>query len=292
VEFERALARDPRYTPAYTGLADSYCIYGFYGGIPTLDAFARARAAAEKALELEPDSADVHVSLALVEHYFGWDLAREEAQLKLAIRLAPRSAAAYSWLGLCLAFQPRAGDEALTMATRATQLEPLSANAQTNVGWCYFGSRRFDEAVREFRRALHVDPNAPYPLWAIGLTYLTQGQAEKAVEPLEKVVEITKRAQSHYLALLGGSYAAAGQRPKALALLDELTRRSASEYINPFHLAFLHIPMGNLDEAVSCIEKGCADRNALVWWVRECAFYDPIRSHPRFPALLEKIVPG
>jgi serine/threonine-protein kinase len=289
VEFERALARDPRYTPAYTGLADAYCIYGFYGGIPTRDAFARARAAAEKALALDPDSADVHVSLALVDHYFGWDLARERAQLRLAIRLAPRSAAAYSWMGLSLAFQ--SDQEAFLMARRATELEPLSANAQTNVGWTFYARRLFDEAVREFRRALHIDPTAPYPLWAIALTYMTMGQPEKAVAPLEKVMEITKRSQSHYAAILGGAYASAGQRPKALAILEDLTRRSATEYIAPFHLAFLHIPLGNADEAVSCLERACEERNALAWWIRACPFYDPIREHPRFPALLEKIVP-
>ena len=290
-EFERALARDPRYTSAHTGLADAYCIYGFYGGIPTLDAFARARAAAEKARDLDPESADVHVSLALVEHYVGGDLAREEAELRLAIQLAPRSAAAYSWLGLCLAFQ-QSPEEALRLARRATELEPLSANAQTNAGWTFYARRRFEEAVQEFRRALHIDPNAPYPLWAISLSYMAVEEPEKAVASLEKVLEITKREQSHYLALLGGAYAAAGQRPKALALLEELTRRSSGEYIAPFHLAFLHIPMGNADEAITCLEKACEDRNALTWWIRDCPFYDPIRVHPRFPALLERLVPA
>jgi hypothetical protein len=84
----------------------------------------------------------------------------------------------------------------------------------------------------------------------------------------------------------------AGQRPKALAMLEDLNRRASSEYIAPFHLAFLHIPMGNVDEAVSCLERACEDRNALTWWIRDCPFYDPIRAHPRFPALLEKIVPA
>jgi Tfp pilus assembly protein PilF len=290
-EFERALGRDAGYTDAYTGLADSYCIYGFYGGIPTLDAFARARAAAEKARELEPESADVHVSLALVEHYFGWNLDREESELRHAIRLAPRSAAAYSWLGLCLAFVGR-HDEAVAMARRATEIEPLSANARTNVAWAFYAARRFEEAVQEFRRALHIDPNAFYPLWAITLSFLALGRSREAVDSLEKVVAITKRKQSHYLGLLGGAYAAAGNREQARAVLGELEERSSREYVAPFHLAYLHIPMGNLDEAMSCLEKACADRNALTWWLREAPFYEPIRSHPRYAALVDKIVPA
>jgi serine/threonine-protein kinase len=290
-EFERALARDPRYTDAYTGLADSYCIYGFYGGIPTLDAFAKARVAAQKALELSPESADAHVSLALVEHYFGWDLEKEEAETRRAIQLAPKSAIAYSWLGLMFAFTDRTA-EAFEMARRATEIEPFSANAQTNVGWAYFGARRFEEAIREFRRALHVDPNAPYPLWAIGLTYMQLARHSEAIASLEKAVDVTKHRQSHYVSLLGGAYAGAGRRAEALDLLAELTDRASREYIAPFHLAFLHIPLGNVDEAISCLERACAERNALAWWPRTCPFYDPIRAHPRFPALLAKIVPG
>jgi len=112
------------------------------------------------------------------------------------------------------------------------------------------------------------------------------------VASLEKVAAITERKQSHYLGLLGGAYAAAGNREQALAVQRELAERASREYVAPFHLAYLHIPMGNLDEAISCLEKACADRNALSWWLANAPFYDPIRSHPRYAALAEKIVPA
>jgi tetratricopeptide (TPR) repeat protein len=118
------------------------------------------------------------------------------------------------------------------------------------------------------------------------------GRNDEAVASLEKVTALTNRRQSHYLCLLGGAYAAAGNRQKALAIAAEIEDLASREYVAPFHLAFLHIPMGNLDEAIDCLEKACADRNGLTWWVRTGPFYDPIRSHPRFPALLEKIVPA
>ena len=292
VEFERALELDASYTEAYTGLADSYCIYGFYGGIPTLEAFARARAAAERARELSPDSTDAHVSLGLVEHYFGWDLDRQERELRRAMELAPRSAAGYSWLALMICFRNRQA-EALELARHAAQLEPHSANVQTNVGWAFFAWRRFEDAVREFRRALHIDPNAPYPLWALGLTYRLLERHEEAVACLEKAVEVTAKRQSFYLGMLGGAYAAAGRRSDALSLLEELRRRSAREYVPPLHLAFLHVALGNADEALDSLDRACAERNGLMWyWLRASALFDPLRSDPRFAAILEKIVPA
>ena len=290
-EFDQSLDRAPDYPQALTGLADSYCIYGFYGGISTLEAFARARAAAEKARALEPDSVDVEVSLGLVEHYYGWDLPREERHLRRAIELAPRSAAGYTWLSLRLCFENRP-EESLRLARQGAELEPFSANVQTNVGWALVGAGRLEEAVKEFRRALHIDPDAPYPLWALGLSCSLLGQHDEAGASLERVIEVTHKRQSFYVGMLGRAYAAAGRRQEALALLGELEELAKREYVAPEHLAFLHIPLGHLDEAFACLERACAERNCLMWWVREYKLFDPLRQDPRFPKLLEKIVPA
>jgi serine/threonine protein kinase/Tfp pilus assembly protein PilF len=290
VEFERALSRDPNYTAAYTGLADSYCIFGFYGGIETREAFARAREAAQKAFELEPDSADVQVSLGLVEHYFGWDLGRQEKYLRRAIELSPRSAVGYTWLSLRLCFDPSRHAESLELARKAVELEPLSANVQTNVGWAYLGNHQFEEASREFRQALHIDPLAPYPLWALGVAYRLMGRHAEAVTTLEKALEITMNRQSFYVGMLGAAYAAAGRRRQALGLLDELRERSRREYVSPHHVAFVCIPLGDFDLAFEYLMRACDERNCLMWWLGGSPIFDPLRSDPRFPKLLEKVV--
>ncbi|MEP6472016.1 MAG: protein kinase, partial [Acidobacteriota bacterium] len=264
-EFEAAIARDPGYAAAHTGLADAYCIFGFYGGIPTLEAFAKARAAASKAHDLEPESAEAHLSLGLVEHYYGWDFDKEEREFRRAIQLAPRSGSAYSWLGLLLAFS-ESPDEALEMARRGTQLEPLSPNAQTNVAWRYFAERRLVEAERNLRRALELDPDALYPLWACALVLQMQEKHEESVSMLEKAVTLTERAQTWYLGLLGGSYGAAGRRTDALRILQELLDRSAREYVAPFHVAFIHLGLGDDDAAIGALELAVEQRNALAWW--------------------------
>jgi len=290
-EFEKAIARDRAYVPAHTGLADSYCIFGFYGGIPTLDAFANARAAANAAKELDPDSPETHLSQGLVEHYYGWDFEKEEREFRRAIELAPRSGAAYSWLGLLLAFQERTG-EALELTRRATQLEPLSPNVQTNVAWCFFADRDFAGAEREVRRALALDPDALYPLWMSGLTFQMLGNHADSVAAFEKAVRLTGREQTYYLALLAGGYAAAGRREDARRIADELSERSSREYIAPYHLSFLHLASGNHDQAIAALERGCEERNALGWWAKTSPFFDPLRSDPRFGNVLAKIVPA
>jgi serine/threonine-protein kinase len=290
-EFERAIGRDPGYAPAYTGLADAYCIFGFYGGIPTLDAFAKARAAATKAHDLEPESAEVHVSLGLVEHYFGWDFDREDREFVRAIELAPRSAAAYAWLALKRTFVDDPV-HARQHALKARDLEPLSPNVQTNVAWSYFVERRYEEAERELRRALDLDPDALYPLWACALTLRMRGKHEESIAMLEKAVALTDRGQTWYLGHLGASYAAAGRSTDAIRILDELRERSSREYVAPFHLAFLHMGLGDADAAIAALELACDQRNALAWWPRTAPQFDSLRSHPRFAALLEKIVPA
>ncbi|MEO8347668.1 MAG: protein kinase, partial [Acidobacteriota bacterium] len=290
-EFEQAIARDPEYAPAYTGLADSYCIFAFYGGIPTLEALAKSRAAASRAHELEPDSADTHVALGLVDHYFGWDFEREDRAFLRAIELAPRSAAAHSWLALKRTFVEGPAS-ARPFALKARELEPLSANVQVNVAWTYFAERRFEEAEREMRRALELEPDALYPLWGLGVTLQRMGSSEEAVTHFERAVTLTNREQSWYLALLGSAYASAGRREDALAILSELRNRSSREYVAPYHVSFVHLGLGDHAEAIAALESAAEQRNALAWWPRTSPIFDALRGNPRFEAVLAKFVPA
>ena len=188
-------------------------------------------------------------------------------------------------------FQDR-HEESLELARRATELEPLSANVQTNVGWSFVGLRQYEEAVKEFRRALHIDPKAPYPLWATGMACRLLGRHEEAAASFEKAVEVTGNRQSFYIGMLGAAFAAAGRTEEARALLQELQERSRTEYVAPHHLAFIHIPLGDIDESFACLERAVSDRNCLMWWLREYPMFDPLRKDPRFPGLLARIIPA
>jgi eukaryotic-like serine/threonine-protein kinase len=293
-EFEAAIARDRHFAAAFTGLADSYGMVGFYGygGFPTLEAFAKARAAATQAQELEPDSAEIHVSLGILDHYYGWDLEREAQHFRRAIELAPRLASGYSWLAILLAVTAPL-EEGLETARRAVELEPLSAYVYVNAAWPYFFARHYGEAIAELRKGLKVDPNSIYALWTLGMACQASGAHEESVVALEKMVALTGREQSWGVALLGGSYAAAGRGNEAQEILAELEDRSLREYVAPLHVAFVQAPLGQADAALDSLRRGLEERNALFWvWARSSPVFDGLRSDPRFQALIRGIAPA
>jgi len=289
-QFEAAIAADPKYAAAYTGLADSYCIHGFYGGTPTRVAFEKARAASLEAERLQPDSAEVLVSLGLIEHYYGWDEGEEIRVLERAIALEPRSAAAYSWLGLLHGLHGRC-EEGLRRSREATRLEPLSANAQTNVGLPLYAVGRYDEALVELRKAVSMDPNALYPLWALGMCYQSMGAAAEAVEAQERAVSLTRRELTWPVALLGSAYAAAGRRSEAEAILRELDGWAGRQYVPQFHVAWVYAALGDRDAALDRLGRAISERNALCWWIRYSPLFEDLRRDRRIEPLLDRIVP-
>jgi serine/threonine protein kinase/tetratricopeptide (TPR) repeat protein len=287
-QFEAAAAKDPGYSAAYTAIADSYSVWGFYGGISTWEAYARARAAAERAQELKPDSADVHLSLGVIEHYYGWDIMREERELKVAIERNPKLDDAYFWLALFLSVSGRA-DESLAAGRKCIALEPHSANAQASVGWSYAGVRRFAEAIPEFRKAVDLDPDAAFPLWSLGLALQEVGQVDEAIATYERAVTVTQREHCFEIALLGGALAAAGRVDEARSLLAELEDRAKRNYVPPFDLALLRIALGDRDGALTALEKAYQDRNGLLWYRIHLPTFDPLRDEPRWRALADKL---
>jgi len=287
-QFEAAIALDPDYAAAHLGLADSYSVWAFYGGISTWEAYARARVAAERAQELTPDAPDMHLSLGLIEHYFGWNIEKEEREIRLAIEKSPKSADGYFWLGLCLGCQGRV-EEATEVSRQAVELEPHSANIQAQYGWCFMYARRFAEAIPELRKAVELDDKAGFPIWSLGIAYQETGSYDEAIRTFERGVAITQGNHSFYMGLLGGALARAGRTRDARRMLSELRDRASREYVPPFDLAVILAPLGETDEAMAALEKAYEERNALLWFRIYFPGFDPIRWTPRFKALAERL---
>ncbi len=287
-QFEAAVDRDPNYAAAWTGIADSYAVFGFYGGIPTWEAFARARTAAERAQSLAPNGEGAHLSLGIIEHYYGWDTAREERELRLAIEQNPRSFEGYFWLALCICTGSRF-EESLATARRGVEAEPRSANAQAAVGWAYAGSRRFEEARREFSHAVALDPEAAFPLWSLGYAQLHTGALGEAIATLERGVEATRREHFFQLALLGSALAAAGRTGEARAILAELREKASRLYVPPFDLAVLLTALGESNEALAMLERAYEERNALLWYRLHMPNFDSLTREPRYRKIADRL---
>ncbi|MBS1785635.1 MAG: protein kinase [Acidobacteria bacterium] len=286
--FEAAIARDPAYAEAHTGLADAYASLGYYGGMRTLEAYARAKAAAETALKLSPGSAEAHVSLGIVEHYYGWDFAKEERELEEALRLSPNLASAHYWMGLLFSLR-RMPDRALPYARRAADLDPLNPNAHCGVGMVTYVDGKVEETFPILDRARLVAPEALLPLNMLAQSCLSDGRPQDALIPLEQAVARQGNVGSLLLGFLGSLYAAVGKETQARAVLENLRAESRDHYVAPLHIAFVEAHLGEMDAAFESLTRAVDDRNALAWFY---ILFDPsmnlIRSDARYPALVRR----
>jgi serine/threonine-protein kinase len=286
--FKSAVDRDPDYAAAHLALADSYAIWGFYGGIPCWEAYARARMATESAERIAPDSAGVHLSYGIIDHYYGWDTARQERALKRAAELEPRSAQPYFWLSLCWSVADRF-DEGLEAARQAVALEPHSANAQALLGWPYTGSRRFEEAVPVFEKAVALEPDAAFPRWSLGLGQRYAGAREDAVATFEKAVTATGREHTFQLGMLSACLADAGRTAEAGLILDEMNEKARRFYVPPFDLAIALAALGRREEALRAVERAYDERNGLLWARLHMPMLDSLRGEPRFAVVANRL---
>jgi eukaryotic-like serine/threonine-protein kinase len=286
--FRAAVDRDPDYAAAHLALADSYAVWGFYGGMPCWEAFARARTAAESAARIEPDSAGVHLSFGIIEHYYGWDTAHEESELRLAAEKEPRSADPYTWLALCWAVCGRL-EEALDSALKAVEREPHSANAVAVHGWVYAGSRRFGEALPILEKAVALEPDAAFPRWSLGLVQRYAGKLPEAIATLETAVVSTHREHTFQLGLLCGALAEAGRADAARGVLAELIEKSSRSYVPPFDLAISYVGLGEKARALDALERAFDERNGLLWYRIHMPMLDPLRDEPRYRVIADRL---
>lgn len=287
--FEAAIARDPEYAEAHTGLADARSVQGYYGGVPTLEAHAKAREAAETARRLDPAAAGPHVSLAILEHYYGWDFQKEEAELAAAIRINPNLSTAHYWMGLLFSLRAMEG-KALPFARRSVELDPLNPNALVGLGLVHYGMGRQEEALVYFNRAHEAEPTALLPITSIARSRLIMGSPREAVAMMEHAMQGPGGASTIVQGLMGCLYAGSGREDEARRILAAMREAATRTYVAPLHMGFIETHLGELDAAFDSFEQAVDDRNALAW---HYLLYDPdiharIRQHRRFPALARR----
>jgi TolB-like protein/DNA-binding winged helix-turn-helix (wHTH) protein/Tfp pilus assembly protein PilF len=288
--FQQAVAADPGYAPAYSGLADCYWSLGassVVGALPPRQAMPEAKAAALKALEIDGTLAEAHASLANVLLLYDWDLTASEKEYKRALDLDPDYTAAHHWYSHCLLPLGRT-EESLAESRRALELEPLSLVINVHLGWHYLYARQYDQAIDQFRRAIELDPTFPqaqrYAAWG----FLQKGRHEEAIAALRAAVK-GLGGQSEVEAELGYALAVAGRRAEARAVLEGLSQPSSGRYVSPYAVALVDAGLGDRDQALAWLDKAYEERSDYMPYLGLEPMLDPLRSDPRFGALVRRV---
>jgi TolB-like protein/Tfp pilus assembly protein PilF len=287
--FNQAIAKDPNYALAYAGLADSYLLLPNYGSASTQESVPPARAALKKALELDDSLAEAHASSGLLDT-FECRLDRAISDFERAIQLKPNYATAHHWLmfgRLSLGHL----DQAIEEGKRALKLDPLSPIINADFAWTYFCARRFDKAERQARKTLEIDPQFFLAHYYLGQVLQFKGQLSEAIAEFQKAVDLNGDPDS--LGMLGQAYARNGQKEEAQKILLRLNEEAKSRYVAPYATALVYLGLGEKERALDDLERAYqrGDTNYL-FVIRVDPMLDDLRGHPRFDALVQKIVGG
>jgi serine/threonine protein kinase/Tfp pilus assembly protein PilF len=285
--YEQALAVDPNYALAWSGLAAFYNLLGFFGYMPPKAANTQSSQATLKALELDEMLPEAHAMMGVLRaSEFDWKGA--EREFGRALELAPESEDVwlnYDWFYLV---PMRRLDEATAASRRAVELDPLSPGLQWRLGYRYYVTRQWDRAVEKYHNALELDPHYAAAHGWLALAYLQTGKFDSAIRAMETYAQLMGRTPNS-LAYLGLAYAMAGRIGEARKLLEELQELAQKAYVRPFSFAWVYLGLGDIERCFDWVEKAIDERDPWLLYFHIDPAYDPLRSHPRFQALLRKM---
>jgi eukaryotic-like serine/threonine-protein kinase len=285
--FEQAIAKDPNYALAYSGLADSYALLPVYGESAPWEWLPKAKATAQKALALDDNLSEAHASLGQIIANYDYDFAGAERELQRAIVLNPNYAPAHQWRSENLGTIERF-DEALAEARRALELDPLSLIINRNLGDVLMDARRYDEALEQYRKTLELDPNFATTNFFIGRAYEAKGQYDDAVVYYNKAFA-SSDVPAEQLERLKETYAKHGWKAYWQLVLNGYMERGKKSYQPPFVVAVFYARLGQKDEALAYLEKGYQERDFRVTLIKVSFEFDGLRSDPRFVDLVKRI---
>jgi len=282
--YEQALKLDPNFALAYCGLADTYA---YMGGVvmPSKEAVVKEKEFAQRALQLEPQLAEAHLSLAAaLAGAFDWRNAQVE--FDRAIELNPNLAWAYEIYAWYLGGLGRL-DEAIAKDKKAIELDPLNSFFQAALAYFLYHARRYDDAIVQARETLKLDPASTLAHHLLGCCLLWKADTAGAIAEFQRSKIMV--AGAWYQGLLGYAYAISGDRPKAEQILRELEQMAKRQYVSSTAFADIHLGLGEKEKALDWLEKSYQDQESACWYLKVDPIYDSVRNAPRFQALVQRV---
>ncbi len=285
--FQQALEKDPAYAPAYAGLADSYNLLAFFNVFPPREVMPKAKAAAVKALELDDNLAEAHVSLGWAGFTYDLDWPAAGKHFDRAIVLNPAYPLAHSYYSLYLGALGRP-EEGLTEAKRALDLDPVSPAINHYVVVQLYLARRFDEAIEQCRKTLELDPSFTPVHGTLAEVYSAKGMYREALAEYEEYSALSG-GSPRSTAFVGYAHARLGQRSQAFRVLEQLRAASKQKYVPALSFAIVYVGLGEKEQAFLWLEKAYDERTNSLAYLKVQATWDPLRSDPRFADLVRRI---
>ena len=284
--FRQAIALDSDYALAYAG-------YSYNRGLaqdwlaPAHETEPAAKAAAEKALQLDDNLVSAHTMLGDVYLFYDYNLPAAESEFKRAIQISPNDASAHSFYGWYLTSMMRF-DEGIAECQRARQLDPLSSETNFLLGQTLYLARRYDQAISQLRTTIDLDPTFWVAHDELGWAYQEQGDLPRALAEFQKARELEPNV-AEPLASLGRGFALSGQAAKAKDVLNQLRKVSANIHITPYNVASIYSALGNKDAALAELEKAYQERSFYLSWLAVDPQLDSLRKVPAFQDLLRRV---
>jgi len=285
--YEQAIAADPRYAYAWHGLADVLRRTQYTSNTPPRQTFERIRAAAQRAVEIDPRYGDALAMLGQVAYWFDWDWPRAERLFTLAGELNPSSIDVHHGLAHVHLSHGRSAD-ALQSFTRAREFDPQSPLANTHEGGTLASNGRVDEGIARIRRALQIGPGFWIGHLILGNVLFNSGQADAALASLRRAVELS-RGSAWASGPLGHALGESGRTEEARAVLRGMLAQSRDAFISPSMIALVHVALGEHSAALTALEQAHQARDIRVVFLQVDHRWNPLRPDPRFISLATKL---
>jgi len=285
--FQQAIAIDPSYALAYVGLADAYRSLPIAGEMPSTEFLPKAKAAAQKAIEIDDTLAEAHAELGFIIFWYDWNWNAAENQFKRALELNPNSADTHQSYAHLLSSTGRHA-EALTEIKHSREIDPLNVRTNALEGQYLTHAGRTDEALAVLQKTFELEPNFWLAHLFASSAYIEKGMFAEAVAEARKARELSG-VSTHPLAFLSYALAKLGKQAEARAVLEDLLKLSKERYVSPYNIALVYNGLDERDKTLAWLEKGYEQRDPKMTFLKVEPKWNNLRDDPRFQVLLRRV---
>ena len=285
--FQQAVDIDPSYALAYVGLADGYRSFALVGEMPSIDFFPKAKAAAQKAVEIDDTLAEAHAELGFTIFWYDWDWNEAENQLKRAIELNPNNADTHAFYAHLLSNTGR-HTEGLTQIKRARELDPVDLRISGLEVEFLVHAGKTDEALARVQKMFELNPNSWFTHLFASSAYIDKGMFAEAISEARRSRELNG-GSSNSIAFLAYALAKSGKQAEARTVVAELLKRSAERYVPPYNIALAHNGLGERAETLAWLERGYKERDTKMVFLKVEPKWNSLRGDPGFEDLMRRV---